>query len=326
MNAQVASLLPASLSPASSSPALAGHRPLAGAGPAPTALSAQVAAVPAEVPQLIDKVRTLIKQRHYSARTESAYVEWIHRFFRFFPGRTVASLGEPESRAFLEHVGAHEVPSSVKVARAAVLLLFHGVLGLQFDCRDGLGLAPSESSGLTPLSNSQIDQVIAAIDPACTLIVELLRATDLRPAETVVLRVGDIDLAGRCIHVHDDRGRKPTRVVALPEALVAPVEAHLTTLAARHQSDLAKNAGFASLPDAVRLAEPTARRALAWQWLFPAGQITRDPLSKEGRRRHQEAIVVQRALSTAARAVGITQTVTLQTLRVTPRPTGADKT
>jgi integrase len=146
-----------------------------------------------------------------------------------------------------------------------------------------------------------------------------LRSTDLRPAETLALRVRDIDLQARCIYVRDERGRKPLRVVALPPSVLDVARAHLAAAQVRHEADLAKNAGYASLPDDVRLADPQARRALDWQWLFPTGQVARDPLSHEGRRRHLEVIVLQRAVVAAARTMGITQPITLQTLRTPPR-------
>jgi integrase len=279
----------------------------------------------AELPQLVDKVRVLLKQRHYAARTENAYVEWIHRFFRFCAGRTVASLGEADLRGFLEHLTAQaEVTQSGRTqARSALLTLFHGVLGQRFDCSDGLGVPLAEADGSRPLSAAQLDVIVAGVDPSCAFAVALLRATDLRPAETLVLRVRDVDLDARCIYVRDERGRKPMRVVPLPDALVAIAAAHLATARTRHQGDLEKNAGYASLPDAVRLADPLARRAFAWQWLFAGAQINRDPLSREGRRRHLELIVVQRALAASARAVGITHPITLQTLRVVPRGAAA---
>jgi integrase len=274
----------------------------------------------AELPGLIDQVRTLLKQRHYAKRTESAYVEWIHQFLRFCPGREVASLGEADLRAFLEQLASRpEITTSGRTqARAAVLVLFHGVLGQRFNCADGLGLV-GENSGAGLLTRPQIDQLVAAVDPALALVVAILRSTDLRPAETLALRVRDIDLEGRWIHVRDERGHKPLRVVALPQAVLDLARTHLTALQVRHQADLAKNAGYASLPDDVRLADPNARRALDWQWLFPTGQIARDPLSHEGRRRHLEVIVVQRAVIAAARSLGITQPITLQTLRTPPR-------
>jgi integrase len=277
----------------------------------------------AEIPGLIDQVRTLLKQRHYAKRTESAYVEWIHQFLRFCPGREVASLGEADLRAFLEQLASRPeiTPGGRTQARAAVLVLFHGVLGQRFNCADGLGVA-GENSGAGLLTRPQVDQLVAAVaavDLGLALVVAILRGTDLRPAETLALRVRDIDLEGGCIHVRDERGHKPLRVVALPQAVLDLARTHLTTLQVRHQADLAKNAGYASLPDDVRLADPQARRALEWQWLFPTGQIARDPLSHEGRRRHLEVIVVQRAVIAAARSLGITQPITLQTLRTPPR-------
>jgi hypothetical protein len=37
-------------------------------------------------PKLLDQVRNAIRTRHYSYRTEEAYVVWIKRFILFHPG------------------------------------------------------------------------------------------------------------------------------------------------------------------------------------------------------------------------------------------------
>jgi integrase len=237
----------------------------------------------------------------------------------------VASLGEADLRAFLEQLATRPeiTPSARTQARAAILMLFHGVLGQRFNCADGLGLV-GENSGAGLLTRPQIDALVAAVEPGLALVIAILRGTDLRPAETLALRVRDIDLQERCIYVRDERGRKPLRVVTLPPAVLEVALTHLAAAQVRHDADLAKNAGYATLPDDVRLSDPQARRALDWQWLFPTAQVSRDPLSHEGRRRHLEVIVVQRAVVAAARALGITQPITLQTLRTPPRD-DADK-
>ena len=39
----------------------------------------------AQQPKLLDQVRQAIRTRHYSYRTEKAYVHWIKRFILFYP-------------------------------------------------------------------------------------------------------------------------------------------------------------------------------------------------------------------------------------------------
>jgi len=56
---------------------------------------------PADKPKLLDQVRSEIRKRHYSPRTEEAYISWIRRFIRFHEVRHPASMSRPEVEAFL---------------------------------------------------------------------------------------------------------------------------------------------------------------------------------------------------------------------------------
>ena len=52
----------------------------------------------AEAPRLLDRVRAAIRLRHYSLRTEQAYVQWIRRFIRFHDLRHPREMGVDEIR------------------------------------------------------------------------------------------------------------------------------------------------------------------------------------------------------------------------------------
>ena len=49
-------------------------------------------------PRLLEQVRELIRIRHYSIRTEQAYLQWIRRFMLFNGNRHPREMGGPESR------------------------------------------------------------------------------------------------------------------------------------------------------------------------------------------------------------------------------------
>ena len=52
-------------------------------------------------PRLLDQVRAAIRTRHYSYRTEEAYVGWIRRFILFHGKRHPAEMGKAEISQFL---------------------------------------------------------------------------------------------------------------------------------------------------------------------------------------------------------------------------------
>ena len=66
-------------------------------------------------PRLLDRVRAALRARHFSRRTEEAYVAWIRRYIFFHGKRHPAEMGAPEVTRF---------PLS------ALLFLYREVLGL----------------------------------------------------------------------------------------------------------------------------------------------------------------------------------------------------
>jgi integrase len=269
-------------------------------------------------PQLLDRVRQVVRQRHYSARTEAATIDWIHRFFAFHGGGAPESMGEPEVRAFLADLAARPEVTVVarNQARSALLLFFHGVLGQRFNCTVDLARPARDGRAQLTLSRPQVKALLVKVDAACALPAALLYGCGLRLAEVCMLRVRDIDFEAGLLHVRGARERGPeARCVMLPAALVQPLRQHLAAAAARHDKELARDAGVVAVPESVRVAEPESPRSFAWQWLFPAARIQRDPVSGEGRRVHQHETVVQRALQTAARAAGLSDAVNAHTLR-----------
>src|SRR5499426_4426739 len=52
-------------------------------------------------PRLLDRVRDALRVRHYSRRTEEAYVAWIRRYVLYHGKRHPAELSGPEVTRFL---------------------------------------------------------------------------------------------------------------------------------------------------------------------------------------------------------------------------------
>src|SRR5438067_1152957 len=57
--------------------------------------------VPNPKARLLDQVRDVIRVKHYSIRTEEAYVQWIKRFIFFHGKRHPREMGPREIEAFL---------------------------------------------------------------------------------------------------------------------------------------------------------------------------------------------------------------------------------
>jgi Phage integrase, N-terminal SAM-like domain len=73
---------------------------------------------------MLDEVRQAIRTRHYSYRTEKAYVHWIKRFVFFHNKRHPAELGEAEIGEFLSSLATDSRVSASTQNQALNALLF----------------------------------------------------------------------------------------------------------------------------------------------------------------------------------------------------------
>lgn len=82
------------------------------------------------LPKLIDQVRSIIRVKHYSLRTEEAYWHWIKRFILFHKKRHPNEMGEGEVSAFLSHLAVDRrvAASTQNQALSALLFLYKEVL------------------------------------------------------------------------------------------------------------------------------------------------------------------------------------------------------
>src|SRR5438552_565931 len=77
-------------------------------------------------PRLLDRVRKRIRTRHYSRRTEKAYVGWIRRYILFHGRQHPREMGAEELSRFLSSlaVDAKVSASTQNQALAALLFLY----------------------------------------------------------------------------------------------------------------------------------------------------------------------------------------------------------
>ena len=80
--------------------------------------------------KLLDRVREAIRIKHYSIRTEEAYVSWIKRYILFHNKRHPLQMGSPEIEAFLTYLAMdqHVAASTQNQALNALLFLYRAVL------------------------------------------------------------------------------------------------------------------------------------------------------------------------------------------------------
>lgn len=260
------------------------------------------------MPKLLDQVRHLMRTRHYSYSTEKNYVSWIKQFILFHRKQHPALLGPEQVTAFLSHLAVerHVSASTQNQALSALLLLYRGVLGVELPWLDNVTRAKKSVRVPVVFTGEEVHAILAHLTGAKWLMASLLYGSGLRLSECLGLRVKDLDFGYRQIVVRDGKGAKD-RFTVLPGSLVGPLERHLVRVKALHESDLRAGFGGVELPYALASKYPQAAREWAWQYVFPASKLSRDPRSGAVRRHHLDESILQKAVRRAISAAGITK-------------------
>jgi integron integrase len=267
-------------------------------------------------PRLLDKVREAIRVRHYSKRTEQAYVAWIRRFVLATGRRHPRELGGREVEAFLTRLATDKdvAAGTQNQALAAILFLYRDVLGIVLPWMDDVVRAKRPRRIPVVLSREEVARMLALLDGQLWLMAAMLYGTGMRLMECVRLRVKDIDFARTEIVVRDGKGGKD-RKVPLPRRLNAPLLAAVERVRLLHLHDSAQGVGDVWLPHALARKYPGAGRELGWQYVFPAPRLSVDPRGGQTRRHHVDESVLQRAVRGARIKAGIEKPATCHTLR-----------
>ena len=267
-------------------------------------------------PRLLALLRRAIRVRHYSRRTEEAYVSWVRRFVRFSGMRHPRELREPDVERFLTSLAVEGgVSASTQTqALSALVFLYDAVLGRPLGLFAHVVRAKGSKRLPVVLTRDEVQAVIGAMSGTPALVAALLYGSGLRLLEALQLRVKDLDFARREITVRGGKGDRDRRTM-LPEVLISPLLEHLATVRETHEREVARGAGRVQLPGGIDRKFPGAAAEWRWQWAFPARREHAGELSGEAKRHHLHETVVQRAFRAALGRAGIAKRATCHTLR-----------
>jgi site-specific recombinase XerD len=142
-------------------------------------------------PKLLDQVRNVIRIKHYSIRTEKAYVDWIKRFILFHGKRHPAEMAEEEVAQFLTYLARDmDVAASTQnQALSALLFLYKEVLKQDIGWLERVERAKKPPKLPVVLSRAEVKQIFAHLKGGSKLMAGLLYGSGLRLMECVRLRV-----------------------------------------------------------------------------------------------------------------------------------------
>jgi integron integrase len=267
-------------------------------------------------PKLLDQVRDVIRRKHYSIRTEQAYVDWIKRFIIYHGKRHPGEMAEEEVAEFLTHLARdlNVAASTQNQALSALLFLYKEVLKHEIGWLQKVERAKKPPKLPVVLSRAEVKQIFGHLHSVPKLMAGLLYGSGLRLMECVRLRIKDIDFELAQIAVRDAKGGKD-RITMLPLNMSEPLRRHLLRVKAQHEQDLEDGFGSVHLPFALARKSPKAAREWPWQYAFPSSRLSIDPRTGEKRRHHIAEGLLQSALKRAVEAAGIVKRANCHSLR-----------
>jgi len=267
-------------------------------------------------PKLLDQMRESMRVRHYRARTEETYCQWVRRYILFHQKRHPADMGEREINAFLTHLAVKDKvsASTQNQALSAILYLYRQVIGRDVGDLGEVIRARKQKRLPVVMTREEVKSVLDELSGDKWLMASLLYGSGLRLMECLHLRVQDLDFSGRELLVRDGKGGKDRRTM-LPQSLVPALREHLTHVKKVHEKDLNDGWGRVVLPGALELKYPNASAEWRWQWVFPQENRWKNRTTGEEGRHHVHETILQRAVREAVSRAGIVKRAGCHTFR-----------
>lgn len=265
----------------------------------------------------LEKLRDVIRRKHYSLATERTYLLWVGKFWDFALGMPREMSREKKVEAFLTAEARRGCAASTQnQAFNAIVFFFKEAVGEALGDVKALRAKRAAVLRVAPSREETIALLRVVPDLGgypCNLIARLLYGCGLRVCEPLNLRVKDVDFEGSRLRLWETKGGQ-CRVVSMPCSVAEDLRAQMKLARAVWEQD-----ARAGLPVAMpgRLAVKARGNALAWgwAWVFPAHAPCRHPRTGEVVRWRVHESNVQRAVKAAAAKVGLGGIITPHNLR-----------
>jgi integron integrase len=304
---------------------------------------------PNKKPKLLDQVRSVMRVKHYSIRTEESYVNWIKRFILFHNKRHPKDMGEKEINEFLTHLAVqgvgylilfkilylslqnyclkknqkieiipppkeHVAASTQNQALCAIIFLYKHVLKVDIGDLGDIIWAKKPKKIPVVFTQQEAKAVINQLSDIKWIMANLLYGSGLRLIDCLRLRIKDIDFNYNQIIVRDGKGQKDRETV-LPQIVKDELRKHLEKVKRLHEKDLQQGYGEVYLPYALERKYPNASKEWCWQYVFPAKELSLDPRSGKKRRHHLDGSVLSKAVKVALNNAKIYKHASCHTFR-----------
>lgn len=150
---------------------------------------------PTQPPRFLDQLRERIRYKHYSIRTEQAYVHWARAFIRHHGLRYPCAMGAAEVERFLAWLANERqvAPSTHTQALSALLFLYREVLGIDLPWLKEIGRPKQRERVPVVLSRAEVTRLLSVMEGTEGDLARLLYGTGMRLMEALRLRMKDVD-------------------------------------------------------------------------------------------------------------------------------------
>lgn len=269
-------------------------------------------------PKILDEMRSLMRLLHYSIHTENAYCDWVKRFIQYHQIKEREGLlidAESKVEVFLTYLSVQGNVAASTQNQAFNSLVFLYKKLLKRPLKDVRSTRSKREPKIpVVLTKEEVKQVLSVMSGTSALVVKLIYGCGLRISEAVRLRVQDIDYGYKQVTVRNGKGSKD-RVTPLPAMVIPLLEDHLAQVKVIFDKDVSDGFGQVYLPFALERKYPNANQEWGWQYVFPARSRAVDPRSGVTRRHHLDQSLINKAIKTAVKRVGIAKKVSAHTFR-----------
>ena len=262
--------------------------------------------MPVKAEEAIQKLKDVIRRKHFSLSTEDSYCGWLKRFCSYikkFPPRTPS---ERKVEQFLTSLARNDVAASTQnQALNAMVFFYREVLGVDLKNIQSLRAkrpahirhSPSREDTLRLIEMLQSETGLEV-----SLAVRLIYGCGLRVTEPLSLRIKDVDLESGKLVIRSAKGGKD-RVVPIPRSTLDDLQKQMKSTRAVWKKDQADKIPVA-LPGQLAEKYPRSQFSWNWAWFFPAAQPCVHPRSGKRVRWRLHEAKLQRAVRKACDKLG----------------------
>ncbi len=264
---------------------------------------------------IFEELKTVLRLKQRSHRTEKTYFGWIKRFSAFCRWKEPDTIQQQDVKNFLSYLAVEKKvgASTQNQAFNALLFLCRHVLNLEIDDLSETVRSRRKRRLPVVLTKDEVSSLLNLLSGEYRLMVKILYGGGLRLMECLRLRIMDVDLEQNLITVRSGKGDKD-RITLLSESVKDELSKHLMSVKEVYEKDRNACVEGVALPGALDRKYPNAGREWRWFWVFPSKVLSTEPGTEIVRRHHIHHSNLQKHFKKAVDKAGIVKRAAVHTL------------